>query len=112
MATVKKVANYFSVSAESLLYAEKQPEKPSVVPEFLRLISPISEKEINVIIAYRTHAEMQPAVDKLLELSEDGNVALYDAAKSSDNRKHKITTMTKERWDAIENAPDTDDKLL
>ena len=112
MATVKKVADYFGVSAESLLSIEKKQETPSEIPTILKMISPISEKELSLIIAYRTHAEMQPAVDKLLNISEDESILLYDAAKSTDNRRPKITVMSKDKWETIEKAPDTDESLL
>lgn len=112
LATVKKVADYFGVTAEQLLNVEKKNESKIEIPDIIKLISPISEKEINLIVAYRTYSDMQSAVDKLLGLSDDNNVILYEAAKSADNHKHRITVMTKERWEAIKNAPDADDELL
>ena len=112
MATVKKIADYFGVNSESLLSPEKKPDAQIEIPTILKMISPISEKELNLLISYRTHAEMQPAVDRLLGLSNEGNVVVYEAAKSDDNHKPKITVMTKERWESIENAPNTDDTLL
>jgi transcriptional regulator with XRE-family HTH domain len=112
MATVKKVADYFGVTAEQLLNIEKKSGTKIEIPDIIKLISPISEKEINLLIAYRTHADMQSAVDKLLSLSDENNVIVYEAAKSASNHKHQITAISKERWEAIENAPDSDEELL
>ena len=112
MATVKKIADYFGVSAESLLSTDKNADAQIEIPNILKMISPISVKELNLLVSYRTHVEMQPAIDKILGLSDNGTVTLYEAAKSDDNHNPKITVMTKEKWDAIENAPNTDEPLL
>ena len=114
MKTVKKIADYFGVSTEALLGKGDiiSSEGTSNNPTIYNLISPLNEKETMVILAYRSQKDMQPAIDRLLGLSENGNVLLYEAAKSDNNSKHKITIMPLDKWEAIENTPDTEEDLL
>ena len=76
------------------------------------LVTPENEKESRVLFAYRSHPEMQPAVDKLLGITDDGNVTLYTAAKSAENHKPEITQMPKDKWDTITTTPETEEDLL
>ena len=107
--TLKKIADYFGVSVSAL--TEDSSEQISVKPSF-SLTTPINEKESRVLFAYRTHPEMQPAVDKLLGITDDGNVTLYTAAKSAENHKPEITQMPKDKWDTITTTPETEEDLL
>ncbi len=107
--TLKKIADYFGVSVSDL--TEDSSEQISVKPSF-SLTTPINEKESRVLFAYRTHPEMQTAVDKLLGITDDGNVTLYAAAKSAENRKPEITQMPKDKWDTITTTPETEEDLL
>lgn len=108
--TLKKIADYFGVSVSALTEdLSKQPTTKS--SPFLT--TPENEKESRVLFAYRSQPEMQPAVDKLLGISDDGStVTLYTAAKSAENRKPQITQMSKEKWDNIESAPETEEDLI
>ena len=72
----------------------------------------LSEHEKNLLAAYRAQPHMQAAVDRLLGVNEDGDFVLYQAAKSDDNRAPRIIQKTKEDWEAILNAPETDDPLI
>ena len=105
---ITMLANYFGVSVDYLLGNTDLPHHQKSVT----IVTPINEKESRVLFAYRSHPEMQMAVDKLLGISDDGNVTLYSAAKSNDNHAPTITSMPHDKWDEIENAPNTDDELL
>lgn len=72
----------------------------------------LTPHEIDVMKAYRSQPEMQPAVDRLLGITEDGYVTVYAAANSASNHKHTITRIPQEKWDEIENEPNTDEELL
>ena len=72
----------------------------------------LTPHETKVMTAYRSQPEMQPAVDKLLGVDMDGYVTVYAAANSASNHKHTITRIPKEKWDEIENEPNTDEELL
>ncbi len=72
----------------------------------------LTEHEVKVIEAYRKQVQMQTAVDRLLGIIDEYDYSVYAAAKSSDNRPPRIIMKTKKEWEAIENAPDTDEDLL
>ena len=72
----------------------------------------LSDHELKVIDAYRRLIQMQPAIDRLLGIADDDQYSIYAAAKSKDNKAPRIMTKSKEEWERIENAPDTDDDLL
>ena len=55
---------------------------------------------------------MQLAVDKLLGIDDTGSYTVYEAAKSSDNHSPRIVRKASEEWDAIANAPETDETLI
>ena len=108
--TLKKIADYFGVPVSAL--TEELSDKPATKSSPF-LTTPENEKESRVLFAYRSQPEMQPAVDKLLGISDDGStVTLYTAAKSAENRKPQITQMSKEKWDNIESAPETEEDLI
>ena len=73
---------------------------------------PLSDHEKDVLAAYRAQPHMQVAVDRLLGVGEDGSFVLYQAAKSDDNRAPRIIQKPKENWEAILNAPETDEPLI
>ena len=73
---------------------------------------PLSDHEKDVLAAYRAQPHMQAAVDRLLGVGEDGSFVLYQAAKSDDDRAPRIVRKTTEDWQAILNAPETDDPLI
>ena len=107
---LKKIADYFGVPVSALT---EDSETVGAIPSPTKNPSPIlTPHEAKVITAYRAHPEMQSAVDKLLGVTEDGYVTVYTAASSASNRKHTITKIPQEKWDEIENAPNTDDELL
>ena len=103
-----KIADYFGVSVEELTKDTNTSEtKVTTVIAFT-----LTPHETEVMKAYRSQPEMQPAVDKLLGVTEDGVITLSQAAKSSANRKPGYEQKAVAQWEAIENAPETDDDLL
>lgn len=107
--TLLKIANHFGVTVDYLLGKTDVPNSPETATTPTDTLSP---HETEVIKAYRAQPDMQPAVDKILGVIEDGYILLYDAAQSENNRPPRITKMTVERWEALKNAPETDDDLL
>ena len=108
--TMKKLADYFGVSVE---YLSGKQEFARSVPEGAHIITAhLSEKESRLLFAYRNLPEMQAAVDKLLGLNTEDGVLLYEAAKSIDNHPPQLTKMGADQWEAIKNAPETDEDLL
>lgn len=110
---ITMLANYFGVSVDYLIGNSdtSEPLSGSAKPSPF-LVTPENEKESRVLFAYRSHPEMQPAVDKLLGITDDGNVTLYTAAKSAENHKPEITQMPKDKWDTITTTPETEEDLL
>lgn len=105
--TLRKIADYFGIPVSSLMS-----DTHSEMSKNISLTAPINEKESRVLFAYRSQPEMQPAVDKLLGITDGNNVTVYAAAQSADNRKHAITQIPKSKWEEIENEPNTDESLL
>ena len=112
--TLKKIADYFGIPVTALTEDSDAvgatPSSAKKVSPFL--VTPENEKESRVLFAYRSHPEMQPAVDKLLGITDDGNVTLYAAAKSAENHKPEITQMPKDKWDTITTTSETEEDLL
>lgn len=72
-----------------------------------------TEHEQNIIQAYRSQPEIQPAVDRLLGIEESNKntvYTVYNAANHPDNHE-AIIKMDAERWDQMEDTPKTDDDL-
>lgn len=68
-----------------------------------------TEHEQNIIHAYRSQPEIQPAVDRLLGITEDEkSYTVYTAAKSSNNIPPENTAISKQRWDNFESTPKAD----
>ena len=100
--TVKKIADHFGVTPE---YFTSDREESLQIK--------LSKHEINLVLAYRARPEMRPAVDRLLDIDNtEEYVSLYAAASSSDNLPDGIVHMSREQWEKIKNAPETDEKLL
>lgn len=105
--TMRKIADYFGIPVTCLTNDNLRETVKNVT-----LAIPTTEKESRVLFAYRSQPEMQPAVDKLLGIKDDDSVTVYTAAQSEINRKHAITQIPKDKWDEIENEPNTDEDLL
>lgn len=72
----------------------------------------LTNHEKKMLDAYRNNPDMQATIDRILGIEKEGQVLLWAAAQSEDNRAPKVIYMSKERWEKIQNAPDTDDPLL
>ena len=68
---LNKIAQYFDVSVEYLLTGkEKTPDaKPSVILDAMGLH--LTPEEVQIILSYRSHPELQPVVRKLLDIPEN-----------------------------------------
>ena len=84
---------------------DEQKEKTAVNDDF-------SNHEKKIIEAYRNNPDLQATIDRILGVQQEGQVLLWAAAQSEDNHAPKVIYMSKERWNKIQSAPDTDDPLL
>lgn len=107
---ITMLANYFGVSVDYLVGNTNEPT-PKLEPKAGTAFF-LTAQEAKVLTAYRDQPDMQPAVDRILGVTEDGYVTVYTAANSTSNRKHTITKIPREKWEEIENAPNTDEDLL
>lgn len=69
----------------------------------------LSSHEVNVINAYRSKPDMQPVVDKILDVKEEKKYIRFVAARS-ENGQSPIRTeeVSKELYEDLLNAPETD----
>lgn len=104
------IADILGVSCDYLLGKTEDRGTRSDQPTLA--ITPINDKETRLLFAYRTQPEMQSAVDKILGIDRDETILVYTAASSKDNHPPKLESIPKERWEAIINAPETDDELI
>ncbi len=112
-----KIAGFLNVTVDRLLSDEEieTNKTDDATTEYACNIGFVSTKEEQLVISYRNHPELQHAVDVLLGITEENEatlVRLYTAAHSTDKRPKKIISMTKERWEELQNAPETEDTLL
>ena len=107
---IYQIADYFGVSVDYLLGNENAPQKSTIlIPKFNETLT---EHEQAVIKAYREQPAMQPAVDKLLGVEQDGEVTVYAAAYSVDKHPDGIINKPIDQWNKIKDTPDTDDPLV
>ena len=107
-----KIAEFFGVSVDYLL---GNTNDRTVVSQGFRGITasnPYTPHEQLLIEAYRSNPDMQRAVDKLLDIAEEGNVTLYSAAASATNRKDALVLKSEDKWKKIQSAPDEGGELL
>ena len=98
--TLIKISKIFDVDINYLF---------GIMPKPILRLTPHETKVMN---AYRNQPDMQPAVDKLLGVTMDGYVTVYTAANSESNHKHTITRIPEDKWNEIENEPNTDEELM
>lgn len=73
----------------------------------------LSSHEKQVITSYRQKPEMQPAVDKLLNITdevEDEYVDVLTAARSDNNRPIEVSKLSKEKLELLRNAKSVEDE--
>ena len=86
-------------------------EKSNLIP-LSPFVRQVTEHEGKVLDAYRAQVEMQPAVDRLLDVpAEEETVTLYSAAYSKDNTPEEIITISKAEWERLKSLPFTDQDL-
>ena len=109
--TLQRIADYFGVTVN---YLKGEPDNSTVENTSSSILSgmQLNDHEKQLLNAYRDQPEMQPAVDRLLGIAEDGYVTVYAAANSASNHKHTITRIPQEKWAEIENEPNTDEDLM
>lgn len=116
LSMLNTLADYFGVTVDYLLGRDSfsidhQALQNSVAKSTSNLYA-LSLKEHEIIEAYRDQPEMQPAVDKLLNIYEDTNsVKVYRAAKSEESHPDEIISISRERLQKLKDAPETDDIL-
>lgn len=71
----------------------------------------LSKHELNVIKSYKNKPDLQPIVDKILDVIENDKFKLYSVARSSDSKPDGIVELTKEQYNRLKNTPETDDDL-
>ena len=107
---LKIIAESLNTTVDYLLgkKQEKKSHSKLLTPSFT-----LTPHETAVITAYRTHPEMQPAVDRLLGVQEEEEtVTLYSAAYSKEKAHDEIITIPKSEWERLKNLPTTDQDLL
>ena len=109
--TLKKIADYFGVTVDDLKADSAPSPTPKLKPE-AGIAFYLTAHEADILTAYRDQPEMRPAVDRILGVIDDDSVLVYEAAKSADNHPPRIVKRTKEEWNALKNAPETDEDLL
>lgn len=72
----------------------------------------LSEHEEKVLVAYRSHPEMQEAVDRLLDVQKSEKVTVFAAARSADSSYTAgDKEISKSVIEKLNKAPVTDDDL-
>lgn len=99
---VNKICDILSIDINALIMGEIKPKVE---------ITNLSTHEKEIISAYRNKKEMQPAVDKLLGVSDDEMIAVSVAARSESNRPVEITYISKEKLELIENTKSVEDEV-
>lgn len=106
--TLIEFANYFSCSVDYLICRSDNRE----VMTDLREIE-LTRHEKKLVVAYRNKPEMQPAIDKLLNINDDSSeeyVTVLTAARSSDNRPIEFQKISKEKLELLKNAKSVEDE--
>ena len=110
--TLLKIAAFFNVTVDYLIgEASFSAPAPKLEPKAGTAFF-LTAHEAEVMTAYRNQPDMQPAVDRILGVTDNGVIVLSQAAKSAEHRKPGYEQKPVEKWTAIENAPETDDDLL
>ena len=107
-----KIAEFFGVSVDYILGTETVAKKDHDLRSSSLIKNNFTEREWNVINAYRAQPELQTAVERLLGIEQDGKTYVYVAAHSGDRHPDVITRISKEELDRLQNAPETDETLL
>ena len=107
-----KIAEFFGVSVDYILGISSKEKKEQESRPSSLIKNTFSEREWNVINAYRAQPELQTAVERLLGIDKNEKTYVYVAAHSDDRHPDVIRRISKEELDKLENAPETDETLL
>lgn len=108
-----KIAEFFGVTVDYLLGNETQDESPSAKANAALSQRIFTEREWNLINAYRTQPpELKAAIDRMLGIDESEDSYVYLAASSEYNCPDCITRISKEQLKMLQNAPETDEDLI
>lgn len=107
-----KIALYAKALNTSPLFImgidENEPDKSNNIN--IKKSITLSSHELNVIEAYRNKPDMQPVVDKILDVNkEEKTYTRFVAARSENGQSPmRIEEASKEAHDDLANAPETD----
>ena len=91
--TLARIADYLDCSIDYLLgrsgASETENKKPAPSKEETEIFS---EHEIKLVYAYRSKPEMQPSIDKLLDIENYANSISEDVARTLSNVPQNINT--------------------
>ncbi len=104
--SLRKLSIFFKCSADCIL-GMKDIQHETLENKFSANI--LSDHEKTVILAYRSNPAMQPAVDRLLGVSD---TQMYRAAESATNHSDEIVSITSEHHEKLKSASETNDDLL
>lgn len=107
-----KIAEFFGVSVDYILGTATNAKREHDISSSSLIKNTFTEREWNVINAYRAQPELQTAVERLLGIEQSGKTYVYVAAHSDDRRPDTIKRISKEELDRIQNAPETNETLL
>ncbi|MBE6535406.1 MAG: helix-turn-helix transcriptional regulator [Ruminococcaceae bacterium] len=107
-----KIAEFFGVSVDYILGTVTDAKKEHDTRASSLIKNTFTEREWNVINAYRAQPELQTAVERLLGIEEGGRSYVYVAAHSEDRHPDVIRRISKDELAKLKNAPETDETLL
>lgn len=90
--SLAKIADYLNCSTDYLLGRTAAPK--TAAPS-------LTEKEQQLLAAYKAHPELQPSIDKLLDIEDE---EIYRVAHSKSNHPGEIRKLTKEEKERFDKA--------
>lgn len=105
---IEQLAKIFKVSPSYIMGWDDDNSTTNVI-NYKKKIT-LSSHELNVIEAYRNKPDMQPVVDKILDINkEEKTYTRFVAARSENGQSPmRIEEASKEAHDDLVNAPETD----
>ncbi len=105
---IEQLARIFKVSPSYIMGWDDNNSTTNVINHKKKIT--LSSHELNVIEAYRNKPDMQPVVDKILDVNkEEKTYTRFVAARSENGQSPmRIEEASKEAHDDLANAPETD----
>ncbi|MCH5212236.1 MAG: helix-turn-helix transcriptional regulator [Oscillospiraceae bacterium] len=114
----KKLAELLNITPTRLNYWEKDKREPDffMFSEILKILDADAnellglrrqlwnDSDKKLITAYREHPDMQPAINKMLDIDNEPRY-VWRAARSENHTPPQIIEMSAEELDILENAP-------